>query len=463
VSHSKVGYCPYFKKIGVEMINASDLIVEKPEDLLKGLMQQVLNHEFELSPKLIQLAEEVEEEIQSQEARIRLIVTLNQLRVLQAFREAGISEYHLKETTGYGYGDIGREGLDQIFARVFGAEAGLVRLQMVSGTHALAVALFGNLRAGDELISVTGAPYDTLAEIIGISQGPPPPGSLSELGVIYREIPLKKGRPDLEAVNRTIGPRTRMALIQRSSGYSWRPGLTIRQIKELIDTIKSINPNTLVLVDNCYGEFVEEQEPGMVGSDLTVGSLIKNPGGGLAPSGGYIVGRQDCVQAAARRLTAPGIGMHVGATLGVNRWFYQGLFMAPQIVGQALRGALFASRLFQRLGYEVQPQPSDIRGDIIQAIKLNTPEALESFCRVIQQYSPIDSTATPVFDELPGYDHQVIMAAGTFVQGASLELSADAPLSSPYIAFLQGGLSFDHTRIATLCAAQALLNESISL
>ncbi|NLK51946.1 MAG: hypothetical protein GX295_05835 [Syntrophomonadaceae bacterium] len=418
-----------------------------------------MQDDYGLSIDLIQLAEQVEAEIQAGEARIRTTVRLNQLRVLQAFREVGITEYHLKDSTGYGYGDLGREGLDQVYARVFGGEAGLVRLQMVSGTHALAVALYGNLRAGDELISVTGAPYDTLNEIIGVKEENPVPGSLTELGVLYRELALTpEGKPDLAALSRNVNAQTKMVYIQRSSGYSWRPALTIEEMETLIKVVKSINPGALVLVDNCYGEFVQDREPGMVGADLTVGSLIKNPGGGLAPSGGYIVGGEEWVEAAAQRLTAPGIGAHVGATLGVNRWFYQGLFLAPQVVGEALRGALFASRLFQKLGYAVQPLAEELRGDIIQAIRLNTPEALNRFCQAIQRCSPIDSMAVPIFDELPGYEHQVIMAAGTFVQGASIELSADAPLRPPYIAYLQGGLTYEHARIATLTAAQALLD-----
>ncbi len=441
-------------------IGPEDKTAGQPTEDLKEILKAICRRDFGISPKLLQIAEEVEQATKTLDTQIETIVRINQLRVLQAFREVGVTEYHLKESTGYGYGDLGREGLDQIYAQVFGAESGLVRLQMVSGTHALAVALYGNLRPGDELISAVGAPYDTLAEIIGIGAGTPVPGSLRDMGVTYKEVPLREdGQPDQMALGNSISPKTKLVLIQRSSGYAWRPGLTLSTIRDLIQTVKSANPQTLVLVDNCYGEFVEAQEPGAVGADLTAGSLIKNPGGGLAPSGGYIVGAEKWVQAAARRLTAPGIGAHVGATLGVNRWFYQGLFLAPQVVGQALKGAVFAASLFKRLGYPVQPLPEGARGDIIQGIQLNSVRALEKFCQTIQKSSPIDSMAVPVFDELPGYDHQVIMAAGTFVQGASIELSADAPLRPPYIAYLQGGLTFDHARIAILAAAQALLEE----
>lgn len=416
---------------------------------------------FGLSERLVELADQVEKETEGIFRRISAITRFNQLKVLQAFREAGVTEYHLKETTGYGYGDLGRDTLDSIYSRVFGGEAGLVRAQIVSGTHALALALFGNLKPGDELVSLTGPPYDTLKEIIGLGNRRSP-GSLQELGVSFKELPLtEEGRPRMELLPLAIGKNTRMAYIQRSSGYSWQPALTIDEIQKLIQAVKKQNPRVICLVDNCYGEFVEEREPGEVGADLTVGSLIKNPGGGLAPAGGYLVGGVDYIRAAARRLTAPGIEGSVGSSLGANRWFYQGLFLAPHAVGEALKGAVFAARLFEVLGLEVKPRFSDSRGDIIQAIKLGDPAALIEFCQAVQSISPVDSMAVPVPGRLPGYDHEVIMAAGTFVQGATLELSADAPMREPFIAYFQGGLMADHTLIAALCAAQKLADKKL--
>lgn len=422
------------------------------------LLKEIMYHKFGISQDLIQLAAEIENDLnfQAKEKQIQQTTRYNQLKVLDAFRKAGITEYHLRETTGYGYGDAGREALDEIYANIFETETAIIRLQMVSGTHALTTALFGNLQAGEELICATGPPYDTLATIIGKGENPAT-GSLIDSGVLYQEAPLTSdGYPDHEKLGEMINSNTKMVLIQRSIGYTWRPALTISEIKKIINTVKTANSKIIVLVDNCYGEFVEELEPGAVGADLIAGSLIKNPGGGLAPCGGYIAGCEEYVQAASRRLIAPGIESGVGPTLGINRWFYHGLFLAPHIVGETLRGALFASHLFQKLGYEVLPQPQDKRGDIIQSIKLNNPKLLEKFCKAIQHCSPIDSNALPIFGYLPGYDYKIIMAAGTFVQGASLELTADAPLRTPYIVFLQGGLMYDHAQIAALSAAQAL-------
>lgn len=415
-----------------------------------------LKEVFNLDSWLLELADLVEQDTCAVLKSINNTARHNQLKVLQAFREAGVTEYHLKETNGYGYGDLGRDTLDTIYSRVFGGEDALVRAQIVSGTHALALALFGNLRAGEELISATGTPYDTLNEIIG-HNNQDNSGSLSDIGVGFTEIPLTNSNlPDLDKLQKTVNTKTRMVYIQRSSGYSWRSSLSIDEIAEIVKVVKSKNPDAICLVDNCYGEFANKKEPGEVGADLIAGSLIKNPGGGLAPTGGYLVGKTEFVRGAARRLTAPGIEGSVGSSLGTNRWFYQGLFMAPHIVGEALKGAVFAARLFERLGYQVMPGYNAPRGDIIQAIRFGSPEPLISFCQSIQHCSPVDAMAKPVPGELPGYDHEVIMAAGGFVQGATLELSADAPMRDPYIAYFQGGLSADHTWIAALCAAQSL-------
>lgn len=421
-------------------------------------LKNYLHSAWDIPLWLIAIAEKIEEETSEIRTKIEETARINHLRVLKAFQEEGVTEYHLQGTTGYGYNDVGRETLDAIFARIFGSEAALVRMQFVSGTHALAAALYGNLKSGDELVSATGTPYDTLQKIIGSSEKSIS-GSLRERGITYREVPLTPaGKPDLIRLSQALTPRTRMVMIQRSSGYSWRPALTIEEIKNIIETVKRINPHIICLVDNCYGEFVETEEPGVAGADLTAGSLIKNPGGGLAPTGGYLVGRRDLIQGAARRLTAPGLETAMGATLGINRLFYQGLFLAPHMVGEALKGAVFCARLLESLGWEVKPTFAEKRGDIIQAIKLGTPEAVVKFCQAIQQYSPVDSKIKPVPALLPGYAHEVIMAAGTFIQGASLELTADAPMRPPYVVYLQGGLGMSHPYLAILKAAQLIEN-----
>ncbi len=380
----------------------------------------------------------------------------NTLKVLEAMRRLKISDAHFKTSTGYAYGDIGREKLDALFAEIFRAEAALVRTQFVSGTHAIATALFGTLRPGDELISVTGALYDTLQTVIGHAHAAC--GSLKEFGVDYRELPLIDGKVDLAAIKNFVTPKTRLALIQRSRGYSMRKPLTISDIEKICAAIKLANPNCLTLVDNCYGEFVETREPVEVGADLAAGSLIKNIGGGLAPTGGYIVGKRDLVEAASYRLTAPGMGGELGASLGTPRLLYQGLFLAPHVTAQALKGAIFAAGIFSRLGYKTSPLPDEIRGDIIQAIELGTAQRLIKFCRAIQNFSPVDSFAAPEPWDMPGYEDQVIMAAGTFVQGASIELSADGPLRKPFAVYLQGGLTFEHAAIGILAAASAIVD-----
>ena len=379
---------------------------------------------------------------------------LNTLKVLEAMRRLKISEAHFKTSTGYAYGDIGREKLDELFAEIFRSEKALVRTQFVSGTHALATALFGILRPNDELVSLTGAPYDTLQTVIGHAHAAR--GSLKEFGIGYRELDLVNGKVDLAAIKNFITPKTKLALIQRSRGYSMREPLTTSDIEKICAAVKAANPDCVTFVDNCYGEFVETREPIEVGADLAAGSLIKNIGGGLAPTGGYIVGRKDLVELASYRLTAPGMGDELGASLGPPRLLYQGLFFAPHVTAQALKGAIFAAGIFSKLGYKTRPLPEEVRGDIIQAIELRSADKLIKFCRAIQKFSPVDSFASPEPWDMPGYEDKVIMAAGTFVQGASIELSADAPLREPYTVYLQGGLTFEHASIGILGAAQEL-------
>ena len=384
------------------------------------------------------------------------ISELNTLKVLEAMRRLKISDAHFKTSTGYAYGDIGREKLDELFAEIFKSEAALVRTQFVSGTHALATALFGILRPNDELVSLTGAPYDTLQTVIGHAHASK--GSLKEFGIGYRELDLVEGKVDIAAIKNFLTPKTKLALIQRSRGYSMREPLTTSDIEKICAAVKTANPDCVTFVDNCYGEFVETREPIEVGADLAAGSLIKNIGGGLAPTGGYIVGRKDLVESASYRLTAPGMGNELGASLGTPRLLYQGLFMAPHVTAQALKGAIFAAGIFSKLGYKTHPLPEDTRGDIIQAIELRSAQRLIKFCQAIQKFSPVDSFAVPEAWDMPGYSDKVIMAAGTFVQGASIELSADAPLREPYAVYLQGGLTFEHAAIGILSAAQELEN-----
>lgn len=378
----------------------------------------------------------------------------NTEKVMKAFRNHMVSDYYLKPTTGYAYSDVGRENLDAIYAEIFHTEAALVRSQFVSGTHALAVALLGVLRAGDEMIAATGTPYDTMQTIIGSPVKTP--GSLVDLGVIYKEIPMQDDKPDLEAICSAITDKTRLIHIQRSCGYSSvRKTLNVAQIGEICEAVKKVKPDVICFVDNCYGEFIEKQEPTEVGADLIAGSLIKNMGGGFAPTGGYIAGRADLVELASYRLTAPGLGGEMGATLGdTAREFYQGLFIAPHVVMQAVKTAIFASAVFKNLGYSVKPLPEEVRSDIIQAIRLETREKLCNFCVAIQTNSPVDAHVEPVPAMIPGYQDEIIMAAGTFVQGASIELSADGPCREPYNVYFQGGLTFEHGRIAIMSAAR---------
>ncbi|MEB3230207.1 MAG: aminotransferase class I/II-fold pyridoxal phosphate-dependent enzyme [Leptolyngbyaceae bacterium] len=382
-------------------------------------------------------------------------VKKNLLKLLTAMQTNGLGVQHFAGVNGYGHDDLGREVLDRIFAQVVGAEAAAVRVQFVSGTHAIATALFGILRPGDELLAVAGAPYDTLEEVIGLrGKGQ---GSLMEFGVHYRQLALTPGGTiDWEALATAIRPETRMVLIQRSCGYSWRPSLAIADIKRIVTTVKEQNADTLCFVDNCYGEFVEDQEPPAVGADLIAGSLIKNPGGTIVSTGGYVAGRASLVEAAACRLTAPGIGRSGGAMLDQSRLMFQGLFLAPQMVGEALKGTHLAAELFSQLGYSVNPLPGQPRRDTIQAIQLGTPDKVIAFCRAIQKWSPVGSYLDPVPDHMPGYESQLVMAGGTFIDGSTSELSADGPLRPPYVVFCQGGTHWTHAAIALEAAAAAV-------
>ena len=410
---------------------------------------------FTLNEKILKLKSDVLNEVKEIFKRVDEVSEFNTRKVLNAMRELKISDAHFKNSTGYAYGDIGREKLDELFAKIFKAESALVRTQFVSGTHALATVLFGVLRPNDEMISLTGAPYATMQTVIG--HAVKSKGSLKEFGIGYREIDLTGEKNYFDAIKNSVTAKTKLALIQKSRGYSTRKTLTVDDIENICAAVKSVNPNCIVFVDNCYGEFVERREPIEAGADIVAGSLIKNIGGGLAPTGGYIVGKKDLVELAAYRLTAPGMGGELGASLGTPRLLYQGLFLAPHVTAQALKGAIFAAGIFSKLDYKTFPAIDEVRGDIIQAIELNCAEKLISFCRAIQKFSPVDSYAVPEPWAMPGYEDEVIMAAGTFVQGASIELSADGPLRKPYAVYLQGGLTFEHAQIAILETAKSLL------
>ena len=391
--------------------------------------------------------------------KIDEIAEYNQLKVIKAMQDCQVGEACLLGTTGYGYNDLGRDTLEAVYAKIFHTEDALVRPQITCGTHALALALMSNLRPGDELLSPVGKPYDTLEEVIGIR---PSRGSLAEYGVSYRQVDLKEdGSFDYDSVVEAINPRTRLVTIQRSKGYQTRPTFSVKQIGELIAFVKKIKPDVICMVDNCYGEFVEPQEPSDVGADMVVGSLIKNPGGGLAPIGGYIAGRKQCVENAAFRLTSPGLGKEVGASLGILKDFYQGLFLAPTVTACALKSAVFAANLYENLGCAVVPNGSESRHDIIQAVTFGSPEAVIAFCQGIQAAAPVDSHVTPEPWDMPGYDAQVIMAAGAFVSGSSIELSADAPIKPPYAVYFQGGLTWPHGKFGILKSLQSLINRGL--
>ena len=420
-------------------------------------MNQLLQEQYErlgISPEVSAFGEKIEASLKQRFEEIDARAEYNQLKVLKAMQDNRVSAECFNTTSGYGYNDLGRDTLEDVYASVFHGESALVRPQLISGTHALTVALSGNLRPGDEILSPVGKPYDTLEEVIGIRDSV---GSLKEFGITYSQVDLlPDGSFDFEGIRKAINERTKLVEIQRSKGYATRPTLSVARIGELISFIKSIKPDVICMVDNCYGEFVETLEPTDVGADMIVGSLIKNPGGGLAPIGGYIVGRKDCIERAAYRLTAPGLGKEVGASLGVSQSLYQGLFLAPTVVAGALKGAVFAANLYEKLGFGVVPNGSESRHDIIQAITFGTPEGVIRFCEGIQAAAPVDSFVTPEPWAMPGYDSDVIMAAGAFIQGASIELSADAPIKPPYAVYFQGGLTWYHAKYGIMMSLQKI-------
>lgn len=416
--------------------------------------------ELGISPEVLKFGTEIEKTLKARFLEIDENAEFNQMKVLKAMQDAHVSDIHFAATTGYGYNDLGRDTLEDVYAKAFHAESALVRPQLISGTHALHIALSGNLRPGDELLSPVGKPYDTLEEVIGIRDSV---GSLKEYGVQYRQVDLlEDGSFDYDNIAKAINENTKLVTIQRSKGYAARPTLSVQKIGELIAFVKNIKPDVICMVDNCYGEFVERIEPTDVGADMIVGSLIKNPGGGLAPIGGYIVGRTDCVDRASYRLSAPGLGKEVGASLGLNQPFYQGLFLSPTVVAGALKGAVFAANVYEKLGFGVVPNSTESRHDIIQAVTFGTPEGVVAFCEGIQAAAPVDSFVSPEPWDMPGYDAPVIMAAGAFVQGSSIELSADGPIKPPYAVYFQGGLTWYHAKLGILKSLQNLVDAGLA-
>lgn len=426
----------------------------------RDAVTETLYKEMGISPRVWAFGRQIEEELKERFAAIDETVEYNQLKVVHAMQESRVEAACFAATSGYGYNDLGREKLEAVYAAAFHAEAALVRPQITCGTHALAVALSGNLRPGDELLSPVGKPYDTLEEVIGIRDSA---GSLKEYGVIYRQVDLlSDGSFDYEGIKGAINEKTKLVTIQRSKGYATRPTFSVGQIGDLIRFIRQIKPDVICMVDNCYGEFVETIEPTDVGADMAVGSLIKNPGGGLAPIGGYIVGKEACIDNASYRLSAPGLGREVGASLGLNTSFYQGLFLSPTVTAGALKGAIFAANIYERLGFPVVPDSKEDRHDIIQAITLGSPERVIAFCQGIQAAAPVDSFVTPEPWDMPGYDAPVIMAAGAFVQGSSIELSADGPIRPPYAVYFQGGLTWHHAKLGILLSLQKMVDGGLA-
>ena len=422
-------------------------------------MIQQKYREMGISQEVYAYGDSIEKRLKERFASIDKTVEFNQMKVIQAMQQKRVCAECFQATSGYGYNDLGRDTLEEVYAACFHGEAALVRPQITCGTHALALALISNLRPGDELLSPVGKPYDTLEEVIGIR---PSTGSLAEYGITYRQVDLLNNRDfDFDGIREAINERTKLVTIQRSKGYETRPSLSVEKIGELIAFVKSVKPDVICMVDNCYGEFVEEREPLEVGADMIVGSLIKNLGGGLAPIGGYIVGKKECIDNAAYRLTSPGLGKEVGASLGVIQSFYQGLFQAPTVVGGALKGAIFAANIYEGLGFPVIPNGTESRHDIIQAVTLGTPEGVIAFCQGIQAAAPVDSYVTPEPWDMPGYDSEVIMAAGAFVQGSSIELSADGPMKPPYAVYFQGGLTWYHAKLGILMSLQKMVDAGL--
>lgn len=421
-----------------------------------------IKEQFNVSDEVLELVESAEKDVKDMFSYIENVAELNQMKVMKAFSDNRVSETHFVPTSGYGYDDLGRDTLDKVYAQAFDAEDALVRHNFISGTHTLSTALFAVLRPGDTLAAITGKPYDTLEEVIGIS-GDDGEGSLKDFGIDYKQIELlQSGMPDNDAiVNLLKENKIKAVMIQRSKGYGWRPTFTAKQIGDIVSLVKSVSPETICIVDNCYGEFVDTKEPTAYGADLIAGSLIKNPGGGLAPTGGYIAGKEKYIRLAANRLTSVGIGKECGASLGFNKSLYQGFFMAPHIVSQAVKAAVLCAAVYEKLGFEVSPKSSETRADIIQSIKFGDAEKVIAFCQGIQFGAPVDSFVTPEPWDMPGYQSQVIMAAGAFVQGASIELSADAPIKEPYVAYMQGGLTYESAKVGILMSVQNMKNKKL--
>mgnify|MGYP001771200519 CR=1 FL=1 len=425
-----------------------------------NLTNQLLNEHFKIDEKVLSLVDDAEKEVKSQFAKLDDIMAYNQYKVLDAFQKNRISDMHFSWNTGYGYDDPGRDAIERTYADIFHTDAALVRPTIVNGTHALAITLLGILRPGDELIYCTGGPYDTLEEVIGIrGEGN---GSLKDYGISYKQVELlPDGSLDLEGIRRAISPKTKMVTVQRATGYGWRKAITIDQIEEWASFIKELNPDIIKMVDNCYGEFLDIKEPTDVGADVIAGSLIKNPGGGLALTGGYVAGRQDLIDKIQYRMTCPGIGGECGLTFGQTRAMFQGIFLAPKVVNGAVKGAVLCGEVYKKLGYEICPQTDDTRSDIIQAVRLGSPEKVVAFCEGIQAAAPIDAHVKPIPWDMPGYESQVVMAAGAFVQGSSIELSADAPIREPYNVYFQGGLTYEHSKFGVIKSADTLLKKGL--
>ncbi|MCI5791778.1 MAG: methionine gamma-lyase family protein [Lachnospiraceae bacterium] len=414
---------------------------------------------FGISDKVYELCDEAEKHIAKRSEEIDRICEYNQLKVIKAMQDSGVSEACMLETTGYGYNDIGRDKLEEVYAKIFRTEDALVRSQIICGTHALTVALSGNLRPGDEIFSPVGLPYDTIQKVIGISDTR---GSLKEYGISFNYVDiLPDGSFDYDGIRAALNERTKLIEIQRSRGYSDRRTFSVKEIGELISFIKGIKPDVIVMVDNCYGEYTEFTEPSEVGADMVVGSLIKNPGGGIAPVGGYIAGTSECVANAAARLSGPGLEKELGPSLGNNRLFYQGTFLAPNVTKNAMKAAIFAAAIYEKLGFEVSPHPDDVRHDIIQAITLGDADKVISFCKGIQAASAVDAFVRPEPSPMPGYDSDIIMADGCFISGSSIELSADGPLREPYTVFYQGGLTYEHGKLGILKSVQSMVDDGL--
>lgn len=421
-----------------------------------------LEQEFEISAEVIDFVKKVEDAVHSQLKKRDDLSELHQYRVIKAMQKAGLGDRHFTVSTGYGYDDVGREVVETIYADVFGAEDALVRPHISSGTHAISLALYGVLRPGDHLLAITGSPYDTIRSVIGLEEACVGQGTIKEFGVTYDQIELlADGSFDETAILSAITANTKMIYLQRSTGYSWRAAISVKTMAEMIKKIRSVKPDVVIFVDNCYGEFMDRFEPVSIGADLMAGSLIKNPGGGLAPTGGYVAGRADLVHLAACRLAAPGVARETGATLGINRTLLQGLFLAPTVVAQAIKSAVLLAACYKRLGFAVCPEVIDYRSDIIQSVCLKTAEGVKTFCRAIQEAAPVDSQATPEPWDMPGYSDPIIMAAGAFIQGSSIELSADAPMREPYYVYFQGGLTHFHGKLGVLLSLQRLLDKQL--